>query len=318
MALDNVVHGGHAIHAVDLTTASSSSESEISTSTTSVDMITSTPINGSEQHQQGGCRITSKLRKSIDNYESMLDAPYRGKALYGKEWLFQNIYNHATQQQQTPVILTLVGDSGRLFLSLYYLDLLTLIIEEHFEGSGKTHICCELKWPTTQQDYNLSPMIICAYFLNIYLNKRTLIDFYQYLKSAIMYHTMLDNNDQAANWRQFNLNDTNHELSMMNEDDDDEPNVLADKFITYVLRPLPALLTNNNKKYFILIDGIDEALFQDSIIKTKCTSEPFNTTTAINLHLIDQVKRKKSSSHCFAFRFIHYFSVSGLQEIPEQ
>jgi hypothetical protein len=261
------------------TTLQLTSESDNSRSLTSIDI-------------DDQCRTTSfvdcqasKLREQTKNHEHELDAPYRRKPFYGKEWLLQQVHDHMQQPlQPAPTVLTVVGSSGKFFHCAPVN--LKAFKDVSRQGSGKTHLCCELKWPTRTDSCSESG-IICASFLSYYLNKRCLADFYSYLKSSI-YATVLSETG----------------ICPRDTDGDDlansEPTSLADAFIRTVLKPVSQLALTRN--YHVLIDGIDESLFQSSMVKSKSANRPFDSSPSpVQSNLTDEIYSKAQNKNILVF-----------------
>ena len=163
-------------------------------------------------------------------------------------------------------------------------------------GTGKTHLSCELKWPGLIKP-NSSPLaeisnqIASVYFFSLLNPKQNCLDrLCMFLTSSIrelaskLTHKA---NDTASPYKRLNKLKLNDYISdYENEEDDfmveneenfinpsyceEYVNKLAHKFIETVLKPIKSNEKLNKelekneitKNYFILIDGIDDALLQ--------------------------------------------------------
>ena len=252
---------------------------------------------------------------------SQLMAPYFNKKFYGKEWLYTKLDNYInklgeinnheeesnTNIKKHPNCLVLLGEIG----------------------TGKTHLCCELKWPTNSDIFNkndnscknndsvLSEYISSVYFFN-FLNKKHnhIKQFYNHFSRSIQdlaLNLMNKDNNQVLfkknikiDLKDYNIDENN--ISMDDEIDEiikikDEINYsdstttttttakldinnLILSFIDDILKPIKNIETNKN--YFIVIDGLDDAILQYQLESmNKNTNERVGIATAAELEVIN-------------------------------
>jgi hypothetical protein len=264
---------------------------------------------------------------------SQLMAPYFNKKFYGKEWLYSKLDSYIKKIGENN---NNVEDSNTNNDFKKHPNCLVLLGEI---GTGKTHLCCELKWPTNSdtfgkninnnisnnnnKDLALSEHISSVYFFN-FLNKKHnhIKQFYNHFSRSIqdLALNLINNSNNNDN------KDSNQVLFKKNIKIDlkdyyiDENNILIDNevdeiitikqeinyfdcstkittakfdintlilsFIDDILKPIKNIETNNN--YFIVIDGLDDAILQHQLESmNKKTNERVGIATAAELEVIN-------------------------------
>jgi hypothetical protein len=256
-------------------TLSFSSSSSTTTKTNTTKTTTKSEISSLSSSVTSLITETTTTKILNKNYTN-LTAPYYGKKYHGKEWLFKKLHDYIINKvYEKPFFLILIGDSG----------------------NGKTHLCCELKWPTSTIENNnnkntlldLNKHLISTYFLSLYnLTQnsyyKNLHNLYTHLKNTILNELPSKLNIDSFEQTNDCLRNCTTNSSFDDEEDDetdescfsnnDEYNDhIINKYVTKFNEDILNLLnkSNNeiikqNKNFYILIDGIDELLLYDQYL----------------------------------------------------
>lgn len=237
--------------------ASSSLSSSNSTSAigTTISSITNKSLNSSLSSSNTSLnnlkinQTSTHTNKNDKKTQNKLSCPYHNKKFYGKEWLFKKLFDYIVNKTyEKPFLLMLIGDAG----------------------NGKTHFCCELKWPTINLNNNivqtLNKHLISIYFINLYncnttnTNEKTkvkndeidynsdfklkqLINLYNHLKNSILseissflnVNINVEDEINQVHDVENELNDDNYECGEVKEDDetcgDDDDEYLINKYV---------------------------------------------------------------------------------------
>ena len=142
--------GSPSIMSLSSSSGSSSTLNLSPSSSNILDSTTTTTTTTTATTMPATCALTpcsSGEVASADELSRML-APYLNKSFYAREWLFVKLYGYMRsclrhqQQQQT---LTSRSASKPSQVQRSACALLVLVGES---ATGKSHLCCELKWPT--------------------------------------------------------------------------------------------------------------------------------------------------------------------------
>ncbi len=209
---------------------------------------------------------------------SFLLAPYFMKPFYGKEWFYDKLVDYINTNTSgvcSSRCLILLGDIG----------------------TGKSHLSCELKWPTFNAHLAslkyLSKQIVNVYFLNRQLNrgrychKENLEQFYLHLSRSLIQDSSLDS-ASSLSYRPINKD---------SESDEEFLNRMCLQFVHKVLVPLKQRKglklsevkdeeddddeEDAEKNYFILIDGVED----DSEKEDECIQRVFSSSQMILMFL---------------------------------
>ena len=248
-----------------------------------------------KQHAANNLSLKHKSKTSLENISplkaaadssltaselSELLAPYKTKPFYGKEWLYAKLLDYVTNKKLNSKEISSASTSSSC-ISAYLLpqsssrSSLTLstssvtsssscLVLLGDSGTGKTHLSCELKWPSSIKA-NSSPLaeisnqIASVYFFSLLNPKQNCLDrLCMFLTSSIrelaskLTHRA---NDTASPYRRLNKLKLNDYVSDCENDEDDfvveneesfinpsyceeHVNKLAHKFIETVLKPI--------------------------------------------------------------------------------
>lgn len=222
-------------------------------------------------------------RLNFDEDQKHYSALYYKKKFYGKEWLFKKLHEYLINKvYEKSFFLVLIGDSG----------------------NGKTHLCCELKWPTNNENLCLTDLnkhLISTYFLSLYnlvqcSYNKNLQKLYSHLKSTIIreiskqiesIEVLNCSNKIAFTTETSDTSSTNNADEDEDVDESDEKyskndteeyydhivNKYATKFnenvVVNVLNKYSNEIAKLNKNFYILIDGVDELLLYDQYLMVK-------------------------------------------------
>ena len=262
-------------------------------STTSTNKNRNTSLTLSISSSSSSTKTTLSSSSSLEsldfenslNYDQIhVSAPYYMKKFYGKEWLFQKLHEYLINKTyEKSIFLLLIGDSG----------------------NGKTHLCCELKWPTNEVNSYLKDLnkhIISTYFISLYnivqcSHYKNLQRLYSHLKNTILKElsSLIDIKEIPVNsflsTKSVNKNldddedadesDENDSKNDIEEYNDHIINKYASKFnenVVNVLNNYSNEIQKLNKNFYILIDGIDELLLYDQYLMGKNKTNKFNNT----------------------------------------
>jgi len=235
---------------------------------------------------------------NADSY-SEITSVYRNKLFYGKEWFYTKLnevmLNKKTDDHLNSSMSTSSGlSSSFLSVSSTALQMPTscclLILGE--SGTGKTHLCCELKWPTNTENTDLQSInkqILGVYFLNWFSSKQNCIkQLYLYLSKLIQ--------DLVEDETLFAFKDTLELDEFLNDQIDLDQNEnyyselyvtnLANEFIENVLTPISG---KKLKNVFILIDGIDDIILQSERLVFDSKRENNLTSAEMLLMFINKI-----------------------------
>ena len=221
---------------------------------------------------------SSSSSEKLRPLSSFLLTPYFMKPFYGKEWFYDKLVDYINTNTSgvcSSRCLILLGDIG----------------------TGKSHLSCELKWPTFNAHLAslkyLSKQIVNVYFLNRQLNrarcchKENLEQFYLHLSRSLIQDSSLDS--ASLSYRPINKDV---------ENDEEFLNRICLQFVHKVLVPLKQRkglkLTevkdeeddddeeDVEKNYFILIDGVEDDSEKD---KDECIQRVFSSSQMILMFL---------------------------------
>jgi len=172
--------------------------------------------------------------------------PYRNKEFYAKEWLFSKLVEFLrpveTSAETKPNCLVLLGDPG----------------------TGKSHLACELKWPTSPASalQHLAKQTLSVYFLSWLTPAQNTV---QHL-AAHLAKSIHKLNPSPKTTPPPDLADKCSQFLT-----EDQVIQIGDRFSAECLKPLKNLSWPNDQTtaYFILIDGIDEAFLTERLAKAE-------------------------------------------------
>jgi hypothetical protein len=276
-----------------LSVLSFSESNSIPSLSSSISYSDATEIEHQHQHQQTNDRLINNrplidLKKQFNsssfsfscledkheifnaNSYSEITSVYKNKLFYGKDWFYTKLNEVMLNKKTDDYYLnssmsTSSGLSSFLSVSstaLMQTSCCLVILGE--SGTGKTHLCCELKWPTNIENTDLQSInkqILGVYFLNWFSSKQNCIkQIYLYLSKLIQdlvedetfaFKDTLELDDFLNNQIDLDQNENYYsELYVTN---------LANEFIENVLTPISG---KKLKNVYILIDGIDEIILQ--------------------------------------------------------
>ena len=261
-----------------------------------------------EPNSTGSSEIDAcKKEENILQHESQIDsepdkiseilAPYRNKSFYGKEWFYPRLFDYLINKKLLGSFSSSKSTSSGLCryshqilasassVSVSGASCLVLIGDP---GIGKTHLCCEMKWPTARADVPqldfISQQIASVYFFD-WLNSQQnhLGQFFAHLSASIqrlVLNGSIFNSTQKTLFKKIVKLDIK---DFIEESSDDESDVekLSLEFIENVLKPLKNLELKSNEEteakvisnYFVLIDGIDDLSLQSQRLGRKMAAE---------------------------------------------
>ena len=281
--------------------------------------------------------VDSLPLKSTANQET--SAPYRGKSFYGKEWFFAKLNDYLVNKKLAETFSSSMSSSSGLSScsSVWRLASPCCLVLLGDSGTGKTHLCCELKWPTTlnantavdQQPIRLiNKQIVSVYFLS-WLNPRqnSLRQLHMHLSKSIQEFVLGGSSGSSGclfkEPIEFKRNDyfetellSSSSSSVCNGGHANEANnytenyvdELANDFVEGILKPLRKLsfveadeqksgeslqqlhegMKSLNKNYFIIVDGIDDAILYAERLRPNFTES-------------------QAETECFPFRYDHRY-----------
>ena len=204
-------------------------------------------------------------------------APYKNKPFYGKDWIVPKL-NDFLLDNSFALIKEANTSGGNLS------NFLVLLGDS---GTGKSHLCCELKWPGAGSVFQpLHKQMVGVYFLNWFSPRQNNVrQFSSFMRRAI--HEFSESGRVAnggglfASVQSLDVNEigvTAREAGAGNRPQLDENYVtdLANEFIVSTLMPLKnvkLLEDSGEKRYFFLIDGIDEAILHMERLQMKRRNE---------------------------------------------
>jgi hypothetical protein len=194
----------------------------------------------------------NKLKYCTSVQASELEAPYKGKSFISKEWLIKILYDYITSDTSSssantgicsndelaclvtspslplPSLIATSISSNSSCMSTSHLSTSACKINRKNQcllligecGTGKTHLCCEIKWPTVascqtswQREQNgfssnemmhsINQRILNVYFMSLFNSKQNgLKRFYMHLSSTLQEFF-------AENRTSFNISDNN-------------------------------------------------------------------------------------------------------------
>jgi len=260
------------------------------------------PQSQSQSHSLNVCNL--KETGITSNALSQLLAPYKNKPFYGKEWLFAKLndfvlnkklnYNNdslnssmstssglSSYLQSSSSSSSSASSSSSCSTSAIQQPLCMVLLGE--PGTGKTHLACELKWPTSANLNNsdvtsINKHILSVHFLNWFSSKQNCLKlFCSHLSAAILSSSLSEHESVDLQLTDYMYDQDNLDYFLEEDENDYTEHYvsrLADDFIENVIKPI-----NNQtkeKNYFILIDGIDEAiLYAERLSPKKSFTQSF-------------------------------------------
>lgn len=245
--------------------------------------------------------INNKMTIRTDLISELI-APYKNKPFFGKDWLYSKLNDYILNKRShdDPMSSSASTSSGlssylQSVSSINQVSSCLILLGE--SGTGKSHLCCELKWPTNTVNSDLASInkhFLNVYFLNWFSNSKQnhLKQFYLFLAKSV--EELYDSN-KFKRENNLGLNDYMNSTDLNDENECTEAYVtkLANEFIENILKPVQNL-KQQEKSLFFLLDGLDEVLLHAERLEPskslgECLVYPHNIESSTRLSSAEMI-----------------------------